>query len=82
MSRSKVLDVSDLEPPEPMTRVVEALCTLSRDEHLIMRHRHEPMPLFGILEEMGFRYAVRPGEFTAVEIVIWHADADVPKDES
>ena len=82
MSRSKILDVSELEPPEPMTRVVEALRILGSDEHLVMRHRHEPVPLFGILEEMGFRYAVRPGEFTAVEVVIWHADTDVPKDES
>ncbi len=73
MVRERVIDVSDLEPPEPMQATLAAVRELRADEYLVMRHRREPVPLFAMLLEMGYCYRVRPGDDTAYEILIWPA---------
>lgn len=50
------LDVSDLEPPQPMHTICQALTTLQRGQLLHVRHRREPVPLFAILTEQQFEY--------------------------
>ena len=41
----RVLDVSDLEPPEPLERILDALDQLGTGDWLHVRHRREPFPL-------------------------------------
>lgn len=73
MSREILLDVHDLQPPEPMELALDALDTLKVGEHIKMIHRMQPFPLFRILDENGFRYKVTQGETSAFDIYIWHA---------
>ncbi len=73
MAQERRVDVSSLEPPEPMQAVIEALRGLGEDEYLVMCHRRQPLPLFAMLLEMGHCYRVRAGALTSYEIVIWPA---------
>lgn len=77
--RARHLDTSALEPPEPLQRVLAALRELGADEYLVMAHRHEPTPLFALIVPMGFRYRVRPGQRTPVEVVIWRFGGEEPE---
>ncbi len=74
MVKETVLDVSALEPPEPLERVLAAVAELQPGERLRILHRREPFPLYELLERDGFTYRVLQGEKTAYEILIWHAD--------
>ena len=53
-----VLDVSDLPPPEPLERALDALDTLAAGDRLLLRLRREPFPLYEFLRGMGFRWEV------------------------
>jgi len=72
MAPETLLDVSMLEPPEPMERVLAAVDELKAGDYLRLLHRREPFPLYLILEEMGFAYLTRPGRTTAYEVFVWH----------
>jgi len=74
MSAERLLDVSELAPPEPLERALAAADGLGPGEYLRMRHRREPCLLFPELEARGFRYLVQPGTLTAYEIFIWRRD--------
>jgi uncharacterized protein (DUF2249 family) len=67
----RVLDVSELAPPEPFERVLAALETLAEGEYLRMLHRREPLLLYLWLQEHGFEWRTQPGRTTEFEIVIW-----------
>ena len=67
----KLLDVSDLEPPEPFEQALAALAELSEGDYLRLLHRREPFPLYDILEQQGYTWHTRPGQTTEVEILIW-----------
>ncbi|BAU46837.1 hypothetical protein SVA_0255 [Sulfurifustis variabilis] len=69
--RERVIDVSALPPPEPLERALAALPALSRGEYLRMLHWREPFPLYAILPDLGFAYAVRAGRRAPYEILIW-----------
>ena len=72
-----ILDVSDLEPPEPLTQTLEAAEDLAPGQYLRMLHRRDPCMLYGNLDENGFKYIQREGTTTAVELFIWREnDAD------
>jgi hypothetical protein len=71
-SGERVLDVSTLEPPEPLVRALEAIEALERGQFLRMLHRREPLLLFETLEKRGYRYSVGAGRHTAFEILIWN----------
>jgi len=49
------IDVRDLEPPEPMIKVLETLSKIDNKTVLLMHHRREPMMLYPKLEEKGYR---------------------------
>lgn len=70
-TRERLLDVSDLEPPEPLQLVLQALDELEHGEYLHMLHRREPLLLYPELEQRGFRYANIPGGSHACELLIW-----------
>lgn len=68
------LDVSQLDPPEPMERILAALANLPAGDQLQVIHWREPHPLYLLLQSAGYAW-----ETTAVaqgyNILIWKADA-------
>ncbi len=66
-----LLDVRDLEPPEPLEQALEALSVLPEGERLRVLLRREPFPLYGILQRENYRYET---EFTPdgdCAVLIW-----------
>ena len=66
-----LLDVSDLEPPEPLELTLEAAEQLKPGQYLRMLHRRTPCILYGNLDNNGFKYFQRKGSTTAAEVFIW-----------
>ena len=64
------LDVSALEPPEPMQRILEALFDLPVGDRLRVTHRREPFPIYEILRRMGYLWETT-GAAGRFEILIW-----------
>lgn len=66
-----VLDVRDLEPPEPMVRTLEALASLPRGKTLVQINARVPRFLLEKLEERGFSYEIHelPGH---VRLLVRH----------
>lgn len=74
MLNEVVLDVSDLEPPEPLILTLEAAKQLLPGQYLRMLHRREPCMLYGNLDDNHFKYYQRKGTTSAVEVFIWPED--------
>ena len=68
------LDVSDLEPCEPMERTLEYLQTLADEDYLRVILRRDPRLLYPLLDEMGFAWRTRPVGPAAFEVFIWKRD--------
>ena len=71
MFNEVVLDVSELEPPEPLVLTLEAAEQLLPGQYLRMLHRRDPCMLYGNLDDNHFKYYQRKGTSTAVEVFIW-----------
>ncbi len=71
MAKEVLLDVSELEPPEPLELTLEAAERLKPGQYLRMLHRRDPCLLYGNLDNNGFKYYQRQGSTTAVELFIW-----------
>lgn len=71
MSNEILLDVSDLEPPEPLVLTLEAAEQLKPGQYLRMLHRRDPCMLYGDLDDNHFSYYQRKGTTSAVEVFIW-----------
>lgn len=78
--RARIVDVSDLPPPEPMQVAIAELQRLAADEYLVLAHRREPHPLYTLLATMGYRHRTRRGRATAFEVLIWRGDDAPPED--
>jgi len=63
------LDVRGLDPPEPFYRIMKALKDAPDRPLRVVIHR-EPLPLFDVLAEQGYRYRSRALEDGNYEIVI------------
>lgn len=74
MAKELELDVRELEPPEPLTRVLAAADRLVAGERIRMLQRFEPFPLYGLLDQRGYCYRVERPTVNRFEIVIWRAD--------
>jgi hypothetical protein len=70
----RILDVSELEAPEPLIRAVAALESLPRGDYLRFRHRMKPCHLYPLLEKHGLACDTRQGAQVECELFIWHAD--------
>ena len=70
-ARERRLDVSDLEPPEPLQRVLTALDALDEGEFLHVLHRREPLLLYPELMDRGFRYLTTFERDYDCEVFIW-----------
>jgi len=74
----QILDVSELEPPEPLERILDALADLPEDDWLRVKHRRDPVPLYRLLADMGYQWRtdyLAPGRF---EILIWPVGTPAP----
>ena len=65
------VDCRELEPPEPMVVVLEAVEKLQKTEVLKMLHRQVPGPLFPLLEERGMLTHLDKFEDGSIELWIW-----------
>lgn len=65
------LNVCALEAPEPMERVLEALCGLGPAERLSVLIEREPRPLYRILERNGYRHCITERPDRLYEMLIW-----------
>lgn len=73
----RVLDVGDLEPPEPLFATLDALDALGPGEWLHLLHRREPFPLYGHLLERDCACRVLRSEPGRYEALIWRLDDPV-----
>ena len=63
------LDLRGLQPPEPIVRILQAL-ERSPDEPLRVILPHEPVPLYDILRQRGFRASGAPRAEGGYELLI------------
>jgi hypothetical protein len=54
-----IINVIDLAAPEPMTKIIQALMKLTKQQFLLVHHRREPFPLFEKLTIAGWLYSCR-----------------------
>ena len=72
MSESELfLDVSGLEPPEPLVRALAEADRLEPGQYLHMRHRREPCLLYPNLDKRGFSHVTRASRDGEFEVFIW-----------
>lgn len=64
------IDVSDLVPPEPMIRILEALETLPDEGRLLVHHVRRPIHLYDRLDELGYPHDTRELKPGHVELLI------------
>tara|TARA_R110002095_G_scaffold14856_3_gene18691 strand:- start:293 stop:580 length:288 start_codon:yes stop_codon:yes gene_type:complete len=67
----QLLDVRDLEPPEPLTTILSALEVLPAQQALKVRHRREPFPLYPLLDNMGYDHRCSMIGTDDYRIYIW-----------
>lgn len=67
----RVLDVSMLEPCEPLERTIEVSRSLAAGDYLRVLHRREPHLLYPLLEKLGLRWHCQPLAAASFEIFIW-----------
>ncbi len=75
MHKEIFLDVSDLEPPDPLTKSVQALEKLQAGEFLCLLHRREPCLFIPLLEEQGFKYLMKNLRNEQTILIAW-SDCD------
>ncbi|MCP4127142.1 MAG: DUF2249 domain-containing protein [Gammaproteobacteria bacterium] len=73
------LDVSMLEPCEPMEKTLAAIEKLPQGDYLKVIHRREPHLIYPMLEKAGFAWLTEPGGPSEFQIYIWHRDDQVAK---
>jgi len=73
------IDVSELEPPEPMERILARLQQLQSGQLLRVRHRREPFPLYPMLERAGYKHCCIPSGTESFLIYIWLHSVPVNK---
>ncbi len=61
----------ELEPPEPMVKVLEAIHNAASDEAVLMIHRKMPRLLFSKLDELGFSHEVTEESEGQIKLLIW-----------
>lgn len=71
VSPEVLLDVSELEPPEPLLMALEGVDQLGPGQYLRMLHHRDPCLLYDNLEDNQFDYFQRQGSTAQVELFIW-----------
>jgi uncharacterized protein (DUF2249 family) len=65
-----LLDVSLLEPPEPLERVLDALAALAEGDRLRVQLKRQPFPLYNFLRQMAYEWETTGAE-GRFEVLIW-----------
>mgnify|MGYP000265314172 CR=1 FL=1 len=66
------VDVSQLEPPEPMSVILAHLAKLEHQMCLLIKHRRQPFPLYEKLNDAGFSYHCELISQNEIELYIFH----------
>ncbi|MCK5716109.1 MAG: DUF2249 domain-containing protein [Thiomargarita sp.] len=66
-----ILDVSQLEPCEPLERILASIPKIKSGEYLHVLHRMTPEPLFPILTKKGYTWHMQAGKQVPIELFIW-----------
>jgi len=73
MSAERILDLCNLEQPEPLLRALAELESLLPGDYIRMLCHRDPLLLYPMLESQGFSYTRRRDSDNAYEILIWRA---------
>lgn len=74
------LDVSELEPPEPLECVLQSLGALQEGQYLHVYHRMDPVPLYDLLAPLKFLWLSASDAQEMYHIFIWnHGDLPAEK---
>lgn len=69
-SSEVTIDVSELVPPEPMIKILQALESLPDDGRLLVHHVRRPMHLYDRLDELGYLHDTRELAPNRIEVLI------------
>jgi hypothetical protein len=69
----EVVDLRDLEAPEPMQRVLMACTQLGSDEKYLVHLQHVPHPLFPHLQARDLQWRVFEQTDGSARVLIWRA---------
>ena len=70
-----LIDARDLEPPEPLEKVLQALALLRPGQSIRLLLPREPFPLYPILAARGYSHETRMEADGSYVILIRQADA-------
>lgn len=73
-SKVHALDVSRLDPPEPMVAILAKIQELGPKDILEVTHHREPFPLYAHLEEAGFAHEIEKLGENRYRLKIWRKD--------
>ena len=59
MPNAILIDARDLEPPEPLEKVLQALVLLRPGQSIRLLLHREPFPLYPLLSERGYQHDTR-----------------------
>ena len=65
------LDVSDLEAPAPLEAILDALTDMDDQSWLRVKHSRNPIPLYSMLQNMGYRWEIARRGSSGIEVLIW-----------
>ena len=77
-TRIRNLDVSEVDPSEPVALVLDALDQLAPGEQLCVLIEHEPFPLYRLLSNRAYAYCTRVLADALYEVTIWRCGVLAP----
>ena len=72
MGMEHLLDVRNMEQPEPLLRALTELESLAAGDYLRMLCHRDPVLLYPMLGMQGFSYKRRRDSAGNYEILVWH----------
>ena len=78
MPEEILIDVSELEAPEPFEKVVALVSAMKPGQYIRMLHRKQPLPLIQMLEDNGYACRAIEHQPSDWEILIWNKSDVVP----
>jgi uncharacterized protein (DUF2249 family) len=73
MGREHLLDVRNMELPEPLLRALAELEALSPGDYLRILSHRDPLLLYPMLESQGFSYNRQRDAAGIYEILVWQS---------
>jgi TusA-related sulfurtransferase len=72
MGMEHLLDVRNMEQPEPLLRALAELESIAAGDYLRMLCHRDPVLLYPILQSQGFSYLRQRDSAGIYEILVWH----------